>query len=499
MQMDAPNFASIVTKSAEVDLVPVNLLSPSASSPADTSDVEKVNSGSMQALVKQVARTRRLMTFVLILMCPCHAWICNSTNTSYFAAWVVNHGISETKAGVLVGVSPFSALGASLILPVLQARLKTLRILALGCLCTAVGLVLLSMLPYWYANDGDKLFNCLMVGLIVSGIGEGIMELSCNVLVLEHFADVSMQMMGLLEGSIGVGELIGASLGATLYHLGGYSLPTFVAAGPNVALAVLCTAFIHMAHKSKPVPATSNLSADVQIVVDDEPKSQVTPDGFQSTQTNVDIIMVDDSIMVKTSSLTQRSEPFLFVFIMIGIIFSGALTSSYPALLSIQAVNAYGWSEPIIGLVLGSSAIIYILTSVLVGTFSNRGLHVAKRCLLFGMFLVVVGLTVLGFPDAGIWRDLSSLCGTLALSASTAFINVPGLTLLLHTSPRKLKSNGILVALHHTAYLSGSTFGSICLLAACDHFSFQSVMFGISTLAGIIALGTFCAIKSYGS
>lgn len=486
--MESPHVLSIVPNSSEVGVVPASLQS-------EKSDVEKVNSRSMLGFMKHVARTRRLTTFALILMCACHAWICNSINASYFASWVVNHGISLTKAGVLVGVPPFSALGASIILPVLTARFKPLRILCLGCLCTAIGLVLLSILPYWYANDGDKLFTCLIVGLIISGVGEGIIELSCNVLVLEQFADVSVQMMGLLEGSIGVGEMLGVSLGATLYHLGGYSLPTFVTAGPNVALAVLCAASIHRAHTSKPVPGALNVSTGVQMVVDDEPKAQVDLDGFQSTETDVDIL--DDTTMVKTSSLTQPSEPFLFAFIMMGIIFSGAITTSFPGLLSIQAVNAYGWSEQIIGLVLGISAVIYVITSVLVGTFSERGLHVAKRFLVFGMSLAVVGSILLGLLDGGIWRDIATLCGALAFFASTACINVPGLTLLLDTSPRRLKKGDIMVAVHHIAYLSGSAIGSICLLAACDHFGFRSVMFGLSSVAGIIGLGTFCTIKSH--
>lgn len=434
---------------------------------------------------RRVVDTGRVHVFLLCIICPCYAWFCISITSSYLAPWAMNNGISEMQAGILAGISPFAALAGSVLLPFLASRFSIFNVLISGCLLTSFGLLAISASDLRSSSFGERLFILLLPAFFLAGVGEGIMEFSCNILVLEHFPDVSRRMMGFIEGFIGLGQLLGSIFGAVLFQLAGFTVPTLVAAGPNFLLGgwcYICSTSMTTTRNALQCPPSESLHSVVKIDIARSPNSQTaSPDSSRQLSVGTDVAAVNSG------------SPFCFACVLLQTLFSGVIGSSYPALLSIQAINVYGWSHACVGLVLSSYSVMYTIVSLLVGRFSDGRLVAERVFFAGGSFLAIFGLLFNSSSSAGQWTTASTVCGALILAVSNACKNVLALPLLQQTRPSTLKGSGLLVAIFQSTYQFGCMIGPIVLLAACDHYEWQVVVVWVGGVAGIVSLGTVLA------
>lgn len=433
-----------------------------------TSDTNQVKTQpSRDCTFRRVVDTGRAHMFLLILTCPCYAWFCISITSSYLAPWAMENGISETQAGILVGISPFAALDASVSLPFLTSRFSVFNVLISGCLLTGFGLLAISASDLRSSSSGERLFILLLAAFALAGFGEGIMEFSCNVLVLEHFPDKSGQMMGCIEAVIGLGQLLGSIVGAGLFQLSGFTVPTIVAAGPNLLLACWCFTYSRNAtRKAHQRPPSETLHSVVDI--DTAGSLSISPD----------------------DAAFNSGAPFSSAFVLLQTLFSGVIGSAYPALLSIQAINVYGWSHACVGLMLSLYSATYTIVSLLIGRFSDGRPVIERFFFVGGSFLSILGLLLSSNSSAGQWTTASTVCGALILSVSNSCRTVLGLPLLQQTSPTTVSGSGLLVAIFQSTYQFGCMIGPIVLLTACEQYDLQVVLVWVSCIAGLVSSGT---------
>jgi MFS transporter, DHA1 family, solute carrier family 18 (vesicular amine transporter), member 1/2 len=70
----------------------------------------------------------------------------------------------------------------------------------------------------------------------IGGIGAGLNSTCAMAIITSYFPKEKELYIGILEGGIGIGLLVGPLLGAFLYSIGGYILPFWTVAGICMAL-----------------------------------------------------------------------------------------------------------------------------------------------------------------------------------------------------------------------------------------------------------------------
>jgi len=106
--------------------------------------------------------------------------------------------------------------------------------LKFGLLFVVAQLVLLGSLKF---VENTRVFISLsFFAQFLGGIGAGLNSTCAVAIISTFFKDDREYYIGILEGGVGVGMLVGPLLGALLYSLGGYLMPFWTVAGIVLAL-----------------------------------------------------------------------------------------------------------------------------------------------------------------------------------------------------------------------------------------------------------------------
>ena len=126
----------------------------------------------------------------------------------------------------------------------------------------------------WSVGGTPYIVVCILIR-IVMGTGAS-MVLSTGVpLLVPIYPKWAGKITSLIETSVGLGLMIGPSLGSAFYSLGGYPLPFLVSAGIELTFAVFCIIFLPTANehmqKQKRDPDTPTPSTSEYLEATDDP------------------------------------------------------------------------------------------------------------------------------------------------------------------------------------------------------------------------------------
>mmetsp|Transcript_86040 Transcript_86040/g.277906 ORF Transcript_86040/g.277906 Transcript_86040/m.277906 type:complete len:466 (-) Transcript_86040:67-1464(-) len=432
-------------------------LQPRVSSQGSLPRISSITSvgRSDDSIWKVVVDSGRFAPAALLLGCAYMTWLAITLQDPYLAPWALEHDMSGSQAGILYGVEPLTTVVVGALAPALGRRFGTARVLLVGLLLISLAFAGIAAAPLLAPGGGRGLWEALLGALAVGGVGEGLVEMNANVLILELFADVSGQMLGLAEAAVGLGSICGPLFGGVAFAIGGFSAGASAVACVTLLLALSC------------LTSLRTLSDGGAACLEDDEEA--------------------------SSGADLGPDHLVFALVLLGTFLAGAISSSYEPLASLHAVNDFGWSLATVGVVFSGYGVTYTAVSVLAGRWCDSSRAAPRQCFSCGAFVAALSSFLSsGSLTARPWDPAALTCGALLLGAADALLLVPSLIVLRQCAPGNWRdSNSSLVALDQSVFALGSAFGPMVLLPVGELVGFRCVMAGIASVSA--ALGSVSA------
>ena len=392
-------------------------------------------------------------SFVNLLLISCSvffAGISLSLLSPFYPTKALSKGVSVTQSGTVIG----SVFITTIIFTPFVGRyidsLGARMFLIIGCFITGVGNI-----SFGFLDDvnNTNTFFILSIGIrVFTAIGEAAVAPASMTLASQQVAkENSGKAVAMTEACFGVGTMFGPTLGGTLYDLGGFPLPFWVAGG----LAVL----------------TSMISA------------------FLLKAKSVKYENLRKSKKVSWSEILKAPGVLFSVF---ALTFAGSAWLWYSASLEPWLKRNYGVSSSETGLVMMTFGLAYTIFTPLSGFLTDKGMD--------GLFLMTLGNLIisLGFVFLGPIPPLQSIGGNLWLvvvslglqGMGSAATYLGSLLFMLKSCidsglPDNEQTNGMVSSLWVVSDCFGSYLGSTLGSIAFDNMGFEN---GTMVESGALAL-----------
>mmetsp|Transcript_57146 Transcript_57146/g.121489 ORF Transcript_57146/g.121489 Transcript_57146/m.121489 type:complete len:536 (+) Transcript_57146:346-1953(+) len=409
---------------------------------------------SEERFIQRLTRTHRVGKCLLLLGCPLVAWICITLQEPYFANWATTRGMDSGQAGIVIGSSPILTLVAGVLAPLLSRRYGTKSVLTGSCCLLCITFVGIACAPA--ILPVDYLFVPLLFLFSLAGVGEGIMEMNSNVVILEDFPDMSGRLLGLAEGSVGVGSIVGPAIGGGGYDLGGFALPPLIAS--TIALVLGLFSAWSLRNPKKEQGGAEE---------DSEPDSEIE---------------WEPNIVVFCSALA-------------GTFWVGATTSAFEPLASIYAKQSLGWTTSKVGWLLCAYGVTYSLVSIVAGKYNDANPQMPRRCFAGGAFVSVLSsLLSSGYLTAGN-EHVGLIAGALGFGVADSLLLVPSLLVLTSCVPGRWKDDNLLVSIDQSVFALGCGLGPMVFLPLGDLWGFESTMLVLALISMVLGCTTYIVFK----
>ena len=372
-------------------------------------DEQVTNASNNQVVTEQKSnKIRRLLCLISCVILYLAEGVNVSATGPFFPNEAQKKGVTQTMIGIISAVTMFALWFMSLLLLFLASEKNKKPLFYIGLFTSAATCIIFGELVL-IKNTNLFIISCVVTRFLM-GIGCACIWSAGAPILIPLFPDKAGKIFGLLEFSVGFGQMIGPPFGSFLFSLGGYRLPFWVAGLLEIAAGVFCVICLSTVgnddgekQKDAKTDCSNKLKSSTSIAHGSMRSLNIPPRESQFSKTSLKFISNPGVILITFPVLTIMCEVgFLQV----------ALA---PHLL--DTYNVDGNSSGNVFLIhAGLSAV----TCALFGILVDRGF--ASCAFVVSTFLTAIAYFILGLPQliAMGSSDKFSLYFGLALLGITA-------------------------------------------------------------------------------
>jgi MFS family permease len=353
---------------------------------------------------------------------------------------IENKGISSVWVGPIFAIYPVGIILFSPLVSSLVPCLGAANVIALGMAGTGISLACLGLIMY--SNNAPFIIGAALLSLFILGAASAFVRTTCYIITTNEYPNDQEQVLGLMEGMLGIGLLLGPVIGSALYAATNFETAFLVFGALILASTVgikygfpKTTGDISRESKPKSIyeeedqnTERTDLEEETQKTDVEEAKCDVSV-GSRCTASTADITTTSD-VSVSYWKLAKLARCALGLW---GAALCLFMYCFLEPILSERLLD-FELSVPQIGLFFALFPIFYIPTSVCVQWIPDwieKRVTIAISLLVSSFALLLVGPSrILPFPDSLIMMGI----GWCLLGISLATFLIPILPELVESS-----------------------------------------------------------------
>jgi MFS family permease len=193
-------------------------------------------------------KTRKQQKTTTMKFCKCDglkAWILVCTLVLSAAVAVIipflpieieNKGISSVWVGPIFAIYPVGIIVASPLVSRLVPCLGAANVIALGMAGIGISLACLGIIMY--SNNVQFIIGAALLSQFIQGVASAFIRTTCYIITTNEYTNDQEHIVGLMEGMLGIGLLVGPLIGSALYAATDFETSFLVFGAVTLATAV---------------------------------------------------------------------------------------------------------------------------------------------------------------------------------------------------------------------------------------------------------------------